>query len=74
MPQLRRLALSDSSEEQGIHFQLVHIEIVDEIILVYDSLIELHSTPVGIISLLLPLIPAMSGRKKKRRPSGASRG
>jgi hypothetical protein len=65
MPQLRSLGLSDSAKNVEIF--------VDEIISVYDSHIEVSSTPVGVISLLLPLIPLLSGRKTKRRALGASR-
>jgi hypothetical protein len=73
MPQLRRLALHDSTRSKVFISRPVHVEtVVDEITLVYDSVIELPSTPVRIISQLLPFIPLLSGRKTKRRSPGAS--
>ena len=50
-PQLRRLGLRDSARSKVSISRPVHVEIVvDEIILVHDSVIELPSTPVCIIS------------------------
>jgi hypothetical protein len=73
MSQLMRLGIRDSARRKVFISRPVHVEIVVvEIILVYASLTELPSTPVGIISQLLPFIPLLSGRKTKRRSPGAS--
>jgi hypothetical protein len=65
--------IRDSARRKVFISRPDHVEtVVVEIILVYDSLIELPSTPVGIISQLLPFISLLSGRKIKRRSPGAS--
>ena len=73
MPQLWTLSIRDSARRKVFISRPVYVEtVVNEILLAYDSLIELHSAPVCIISQLLPFIPLLSGRKTNRHSPGAS--